>query len=122
MDNDLLILTRLLLKKSFLTTKEIEKETGATRRQITYRMDKLNHMLEDQDVAPITIAHRGEVMIELETKKTLKALLAQAKEDKYYVMNKKERMIYLYLMLFLNLPDVSQSDIVDALKVSRSTA
>ena len=37
-------------------------------------------------------------------------------------MNKKERMIYLYLMLFLNLSDVSQSDLVNALKVSRSTA
>lgn len=122
MDNDLLLLTRVLLKKSFLTTKEIEKETGATRRQITYRLDKLNRLLEEHHAPIITIAHRGEVMVEAVTKKTLKTLLINAKADKYYVMNKKERMIYLYLMLFLNLPDVSQSDIVDTLKVSRSTA
>lgn len=122
MDNELLILMRLLLKKSFLTTKEIEKETNATRRQISYRLDKLNRILEEQKVSPITIAHRGEIIIEPQTKKAVKTLLLNAKEDKYYVMNKKERMIYLYLMLFLNLSDVSQSDLVDALKVSRSTA
>ena len=61
-------------------------------------------------------------MMDQEIKHTLRLLLKQAKDDKYYVMNKKERMIYLYLMLFLNLSDVSQSDLVNALKVSRSTA
>ena len=122
MDNELLLLTRLLLKKSYLTTKEIEKETGATRRQISYRIEKLNRMLEETKTSTITIAHRGEIMMEADTKKMLKTLLMNAKADKYYVMNKKERMIYLYLMLFLNLSDVSQNDIVDALKVSRSTA
>lgn len=122
MDNELLVLMRLLLKKSFLTTKEIEKETNATRRQITYRLGKINRLLEEYHVSPVTIAQRGEIIMEAETKKVIKRLLLESKQDKYYVMNKKERMIYLYLMLFLNLPDVSQSDLVDALKVSRSTA
>lgn len=122
MDNELLVLMRLLLKKSFLTTKEIEKETNATRRQITYRLGKINRLLEEYHVSPVTIAQRGETIMEAETKKVIKRLLLESKQDKYYVMNKKERMIYLYLMLFLNLPDVSQSDLVDALKVSRSTA
>lgn len=122
MDNELLVLIRLLLKKSFLTTKEIETETGASRRQITYRMEKLNHMLKAQNTNPIRISTHGDILMDQEIKHTLRLLLKQAKDDKYYVMNKKERMIYLYLMLFLNLSDVSQSDLVNALKVSRSTA
>lgn len=122
MDNELLVLIRLLLKKSFLTTKEIEVETGASRRQITYRMEKLNHMLKEHAANTIRISTRGDIMMDQEIKHTLRLLLKQAKDDKYYVMNKKERMIYLYLMLFLNLSDVSQSDLVNALKVSRSTA
>lgn len=122
MDNELLALIRLLLKKSFLTTKEIEVETGASRRQITYRMEKLNHMLKEHAANTIRISTRGDIMMDQEIKHTLRLLLKQAKDDKYYVMNKKERMIYLYLMLFLNLSDVSQSDLVNALKVSRSTA
>lgn len=122
MDNELLVLIRLLLIKSFLTTKEIEVETGASRRQITYRMEKLNHMLKEHAANTIRISTRGDIMMDQEIKHTLRLLLKQAKDDKYYVMNKKERMIYLYLMLFLNLSDVSQSDLVNALKVSRSTA
>lgn len=122
MDNELLVLIRLLLKKSFLTTKEIEVETGASRRQITYRMEKLNHMLKEHAANTIRISTRGDIMMDQEIKHILRLLLKQAKDDKYYVMNKKERMIYLYLMLFLNLSDVSQSDLVNALKVSRSTA
>lgn len=122
MDNELLVLIRLLLKKSFLTTKEIETETGASRRQITYRMEKLNHMLKEHCDDTIRMSTRGDIIMNQEIKRTLRLLLKQAKDDKYYVMNKKERMIYLYLMLFLNLPDVSQSDLVNALKVSRSTA
>ena len=118
MDNELLVLIRLLLKKSFLTTKEIEVETGASRRQ----MEKLNHMLKEHAANTIRISTRGDIMMDQEIKHTLRLLLKQAKDDKYYVMNKKERMIYLYLMLFLNLSDVSQSDLVNALKVSRSTA
>lgn len=122
MDNELLVLIRLLLKKSFLTTKEIEAETGASRRQITYRMEKLNHMLKAQNTNAIRISTHGDILMDQEIKHTLRLLLKQLKDDKYYVMNKKERMIYLYLMLFLNLSDVSQSDLVNALKVSRSTA
>lgn len=122
MDNELLVLIRLLLKKSFLTTKEIEAETGASRRQITYRIEKLNHMLKAQNTNTIRISTHGDIIMDQEIKHTLRLLLKQAKDDKYYVMNKKERMIYLYLMLFLNLSDVSQSDLVNALKVSRSTA
>lgn len=122
MDNELLVLMRLLLKKSFLSAKEIEKETNASRRQVTYRLAKMNRLLEEMDVPAVSVTNRGEIIMEAETKKAIKTLLLQARQDKTYVMNKKERMTYLYLMLFLNLPDVSQSDLVDALKVSRSTA
>lgn len=122
MDNELLVLMRLLLKKTFLTTKEIEKETGATRRQISYRLEKLNYLFEEAHVPLIAIGHRGEIVMEHATKQELKRMLQSTKNGTSYVMNKKERMIYLYLMLFLDLPDVSQSDLVDALKVSRSTA
>lgn len=122
MDNDLHVLMRLLLKKSVLSIKEIEKETGATRRQVTYRLEKLNYLFEEKQLPPITISYQGELVIEEQTKRELRHLLMSGNKTNTYVMNKKERMIYLYLMLFLDLEDVSQNDLVDALKVSRSTA
>lgn len=122
MDNDLHVLMRLLLKKSVLSIKEIEKETGATRRQVTYRLEKLNYLFEEKKLPPITISYQGELVIEEQTKRELRHLLMSGNKTNTYVMNKKERMIYLYLMLFLDLEDVSQNDLVDALKVSRSTA
>ena len=122
MDNELHVLMRLLLKKSILNVKEIEKETGATRRQVTYRLDKLNYLFEEKQLPFITISHHGEILIKEETKHELRHLLKSGDQRNTYVMNKKERMIYLYLILFLDLDDVSQSDLVDALKVSRSTA
>lgn len=72
MDNDLLVLIRLLLKKTFLTTKEIEKETGSSRRQILYRIEKINHMLEEDNKIPIHISNKGDIIINPESKKYLK--------------------------------------------------
>lgn len=122
MDNDLHALIRLLIKKSVLSIKEIEVETGATRRQVTYRLEKLNYFFEEKHLPLIIISHQGELVIEDQTKRELRHLLVSGDHGNSYVMNKKERMLYLYLMLFLDLEDVSQNDLVDALKVSRSTA
>ncbi|MEG0735337.1 MAG: PTS sugar transporter subunit IIA [Longicatena sp.] len=121
MDNDLLTLIRLLLKKSLLTTSDLQNETHSTRRQVAYRVEKLNHMLQDHVCKPITFGVHGEVYLETQTKHALKKIMSSVKGDMSYIMNKKERMMYMYFMLFLHMDYVSQMDFMDQLGVSRST-
>lgn len=121
MDNDLLTLIRLLLKKSLLTTNDLQNETHSTRRQVAYRVDKLNSMLLMKSCKPISFGVHGEVNLDHDSKKVLKKMLSSLKDDKTYIMNKKERTIFMYLMLFLHMDYVSQTDFMDHLGVSRST-
>lgn len=123
MDNDVLVLIRFLSKKSYLTLKDIERGIQVTRRQAMYRIDKLNSLLKGEGSPLISVdstAVKG-ISIEKETAEAMKKLLSKnSKEEKYY-LDKKERMIYMYLMLFLNLDFVSLNHFVASLQVSRST-
>lgn len=121
MDNDLLILIRLLLKKSLLITYDLQNETHSTRRQVAYRIEKLNFMLEHHNCKPITFGMHGEVYLEAQTKSALKKIMTSVKADTSYIMNKKERMMYMYFMLFLRMDYISQLDFSNQLGVSRST-
>lgn len=123
MDNDVLVLIQFLSKKSYLTLKDIERGIQVTRRQALYRIDKLNILLKGEGSPLISIdstAAKG-ISIESETAEAMKKLLFKnAKEEQYY-LDRNERMVYMYLMLFLNLDFVSLNHFVASLHVSRST-
>lgn len=44
MDNELMALMQVLSNKPYLTLKDIEVSAGITRRQATYRIDKVNDL------------------------------------------------------------------------------
>ena len=121
MDNELVTLIRLLLKKSLQTTADLQNETQSTRRQVAYRIEKINHMIKHETKNPITFGIHGEIVLHANTRYALRRLLVSVKNDRSYTLNKKERLIFMYLMLFLHMEYVSQSDFIERLGISRST-
>lgn len=121
MDNELMALMQVLSNKPYLTLKDIEVSGGITRRQATYRIEKVNDLLRQHHVPLITIGTAKEIRLDSKARQKLEELLQEMNQSSQYYMNKKERQIYMYLMLFMNSEYLSLSDFIDSLGVSRST-
>lgn len=123
MDNELIALMQFLSQKSYLTLKEIELGINITRRQVQYRIDKLNALLKSEHVPLISVGTSSakEIRIEEASRQAIDRLLTQMVGRNAYYLSKKERLIYMYLMLFLDPEYLSLHDFIDSLGVSRST-
>lgn len=124
MDQKIMLLMQLLTQKSFLTLKDVELALKGTRRQVIYRIDKLNDLIKGQNVPPVFVDSTAakNIKIENSTKKVLQNMLVNMQEhEEQYYFNKQERLIYMYLMLFINMDYLSLNHFIDALSVSRST-
>lgn len=121
MDSEIMAFMQQLSKKSYLTLKNMETNAAITRRQATYRIDKINDLLRQKKAPLITFGSEKELYRSEETRRALDELLQEMKQSTQYYMNKKERQIYMYLMLFMNCEYLSLNDFIDSLSVSRST-
>ena len=104
MDKDILVLLQLLSKKPYITLKEIETSFDITRRQAIYRIEKMNDVLKYKGIPSVLVGSAKEIKIDKKVKEKLECLLVELNSSDEYYMNKKERQIYMYLMLFIN-PD-----------------
>ncbi|WP_165212079.1 BglG family transcription antiterminator [Streptococcus tangpeifui] len=99
----------------------LENYLDLSHRQITYVLDRLNELFRENQISPISYLGR-----ELElTDKQLDFLsqLLTTSQMKNYIMNNGERQKFLYLMLVaVDLDYISLADIVDDLRVSKTTA
>lgn len=121
MDKNLIALIKILIKKSYITRTDLEVETNCSKRQITYRLEKINDLVEAKKLPPIEYGNQKEIIIKTETKNFLIEILRKSYNDKFYYFDKRERIIYLYIMLFMNLEYLSLQHFMSSLKVSRST-
>ena len=123
MDKDVLLLMKFLSKKSFITLADIENSLEMTRRQAKYRIQKLNDLLNEEKVPPILISSSAtkDIVVSDDTKKVINSLLKDIDQNDVYYLSKKERLIYMYLMLFINKDHLTLNDFIDSLQVSRST-
>lgn len=123
MDKDILILMKFLSKKSFITLAYLENSLEMTRRQAKYRIQKLNDLLKEEEVPPILVSSSAtkDIVVSDDTKKVIKSLLKDIDQNDVYYLSKKERLIYMYLMLFINKAHLTLNDFIDSLQVSRST-
>lgn len=123
MDNEIMALLQFLSKKSYLTLKEVEMGIHVTRRQATYRIEKLNQLLKSKHVPPILLGSSSakDFRISDKTKKAIEEMIYELSHNEMYYLNKKERMIYMYLMLFMNMEYLSLQHFIELLGVSRST-
>ena len=123
MDKDILILMKFLSKKSFITLADLENSLEMTRRQAKYRIQKLNDLLNEEEVPPILVSSSAtkDIVVSDDTKKVINSLLKDIDQNDVYYLSKKERLIYMYLMLFINKAHLTLNDFIDSLQVSRST-
>ena len=123
MDKDLITLMQILSQKSFVTLSDIQHLAHMTKRQASYRIEKLNELLKSKHVPPIIVksSSKNSLQISPETRKEILAFINEADTVQSYYFNRKERSIYIYLMLFMNEEYISLYHFISALQVSRST-
>lgn len=120
MDSDLVFLIQTLVGKNYITVDDIMLDTNVSRRQVVYRMDKLNQLL-DHNQEKVSIAKSGTIHVPSQTKLYLKELLYNVNEHEQFFFNKQERMYYIYLLMFIKPEYVGLQDFIHLLEVSRST-
>ncbi|AMC94343.1 hypothetical protein AOC36_10270 [Erysipelothrix larvae] len=121
MDKELISLIKLIIERSYSTLSDAENEFTATRRQITYRLSKVNNILEIEGLPRITVDANRAFVLPKSTKTYLLSVIHEQQASERYIFSRKERRDYIYLMLFINQEYVKLNYIMDSLKVSRST-
>lgn len=121
MDKEIVSILRILLNSTVVTAKGLQEETNSSKRQVVYRLNKINAMFKSQKIPVITLGSQKDTIIPKETKEAIKEILEKKYSKVTYYLSKAERLSYMYLMLFINMEDVSLNHFIDSLKVSRST-
>ena len=119
METELKTMSRLVASKKRMTVEEICDALGLTRRQVLYRLEKINQVLRRCRV-PEVLA--GSVLrLEPETRRMLLKLAQGQGELHEYEFTPAQRQLVLYLMLFEGQDHLILNDFMDALDVSRNT-
>ncbi|MDO3411122.1 BglG family transcription antiterminator [Saccharibacillus sp. CPCC 101409] len=121
MDKEIVSILRVLLSSTVVTAESLQEETRSSKRQITYRMNKINDIFKERKAPPIVLGAQKDTLIPKETKEAIKEILDRKYSKNNYYLSKTERLLYMYLILFIDLEDVSIHHFIDSLKVSRST-
>ena len=121
MDKEIVTLVGMLLRSSFLTIFDVSSETNATKRQISYRIEKLNQLLNDHGKLPILIGSQKELLVDTESRNFLANYLFDLKDSTDYYLDRDERKMYLYCWMFIDQEYLSLQHFTSELNVSRST-
>ncbi|MFL0267670.1 BglG family transcription antiterminator [Candidatus Clostridium radicumherbarum] len=121
MDKELILILKLLLERTLITTKELKDETGLTIRQITYRINKINEMLKHLNIPPISLKYNKDIILKPETREGILEIIQKYESEKNYYLSKDERLAFMYLTLFINLDYLSLNYFINSMKVSRSS-
>ncbi|HGM1552641.1 TPA: hypothetical protein ACKOP1_001746 [Clostridioides difficile] len=121
MDKEIVSILQILLNSTLITTNGLQEESNSSKRQITYRINKINDMLKVKNVPLICLRADKDIIVRKETKKAIKEILEKNYSKNTYYFSKAERLLYMYLMLFINMEDISINHFINSIKVSRST-
>jgi transcriptional antiterminator/mannitol/fructose-specific phosphotransferase system IIA component (Ntr-type) len=120
MDSELYGLLGLLVMKKQLTLDEAGRSLQLSKRQVTYRLSKINELLEQAKKPLVEIQSGRFLSIAPDSQAYLESLAAKAGQA--YVFSPQERQLFLLILLFCNFDYLPMSLIMEALQVSRSTA
>ncbi|WP_207670905.1 BglG family transcription antiterminator [Caloramator sp. E03] len=120
MDKELALILQLLLERTLITTKELKDITGLSIRQITYRINKINDLLKSKNIALISIGYNKNIIIQSETRDAIREIIHLYNSENNYYLSKDERLIFMYLNLFINLDYLALNHFIDSMKVSKS--
>ena len=123
MDRELLEIIRIISNKNMIPLMEIEHNLSITHRQLVYRIDKINQILNDNDYPEMTITSgkNKQLVLHNDSRNFFIQLINELLSAENYIMSKKERLIYLYLMMFIHPEYLALTDFMVGLNVSRSS-
>ena len=121
MESDVYTSIRTLLTHPGITVHEISAMDGLSLRQVRYRISKINKLLSEKKAKQISIRQDNDILVDENTRSVLQKMLQDAKENERFYFNKEERLVYMFLLLFLNESYVSLNHFMDQLNCSRST-
>lgn len=120
MDKEIVSILQILLNSTLITTNGLQEESNSSKRQITYRINKINDMLKVKNVPLICLRADKDIIVRKKQKsnqrnfrKTILRILI--------TLVKLKDFLYMYLMLFINMEDISINHFINSIKVSRST-
>lgn len=120
METELNEMARLIASKKRMTMQEIALTTGMSKRQITYRLEKLNGalLLENQ---PQISWDSSLIHIEPDCRAALLRLAGNARIVHRYEYTKSQRLLMLSLLLFQNPDGMTMPELLEQMQVSRNT-
>ncbi len=121
MDAEMISFMKFLSDKSYVTLAAVEKSIHITRRQTVYRLEKINDLLKKNGQSPLVITAAKEIPISEKTKAVIKKEIGTFYDTREYYLSRKERIIYIYMMLFAHSGYLTMDHFMDELKVSRTT-
>ena len=114
------ILLNHLLNVNHTTMNQMMDSTQLTKRQISYDLEKINHWLKERELPPIQ--YKGINYIEM-PKAVINYLKKQNNNQlkRDFIFTEEERLILIYLFLFIRKEPISTAHLIQLLGVSKNT-
>ena len=119
METELKAVSRLVVSKKRMSVDEICEALGLSRRQVLYRLEKINQILSSHKVPPVVVGHV--LVVDPVTREALLAACQGHARLHEYEFTPAQRQLVLYLMLFEGRDRLILQDFMEALDVSRNT-
>ena len=120
MDFELKQIIEFLGEQNVSSVQEIQKILKYTRRQIEYRVEKINDKIaESNSTERILLDTKGNIFISSNCKKVIRELLLNKSLDLNY--SQEERQAYIYFSIFGRNSVIGMADLMIHLNISKST-
>ena len=120
MDFELKQIIEFLGEQNISSVQEIQKRLKYTRRQIEYRVEKINDKIaESNSTERILLDSKGYIFISSNCKKVIRKLLSNKSLDVNY--SQEERQAYIYFSIFGRNSIIGMADLMINLNISKST-
>lgn len=121
MNHEIISIMKVLLMNANVSVEDLAKQFHLSSRQALYRIHKINESLREKGDGSIQVYAKGTIVITKQIRNEMKGLVKRYDSSKYYYLSKWERMLYMYLMLFIDLEYVQVQHFIDDMSISRST-
>jgi ascorbate PTS system EIIA or EIIAB component len=114
------VLLNYLLKMKHTTMNQVIDYTQLSKRQISYDLEKVNHWLKDRALPPIQ--YKGSHYISM-SEEVVEYFQNQQniKQERNINLAEEERLIFIYLFLFIRQEPISSVHLIQLLRVSKNT-
>ncbi len=114
------LLLEYLLKVKNTTMNQVIEQTQLSKRQIAYDMDKINYWLKERELPSIPYKGINYITVPEEVKNYCKKQQTE-KKTQYVFLTEEERLIFIYLYLFIRQEPISSVHLTQLLQVSKNT-